>query len=277
MVAKYFINDDSLSTLNVDYIGYNICQPDHFYGNLSRECYQLHYVTKGKGVFIIDNNEYILHRNTCFFVFPGHVFSFKADSNNPWSFFSVILTGTSIDLIYKSLGISPESPIIYNKKNFNNTKTILQSILDRNSNTLEDNLYRISSIYSIFSLLCGDVVDRNIVTVDQGIKQSNIYIKKAIDYMWMKYPEKISISQVAGYIGLERCYFTKLFKKITKSSPSLFLLNIRLNKANDLLSHSSLTIKQISKLVGFKDFIYFSKVFTKYNGISPSEFKKKFN
>lgn len=77
-------------------------------------------------------------------------------------------------------------------------------------------------MYSILSEISKDISDKELIHVNQSIKFSDIYIKKAIDYMWLKYPEKISFNQLQNTSVLKKAIFQNYLKKLQKHHPSLF-------------------------------------------------------
>jgi AraC-like DNA-binding protein len=68
--------------------------------------------------------------------------------------------------------------------------------------------------------------------------------------------------------------FIRNFKKQTNYSPAKYIEKLRIAKAKELLRDSSLSITEISAIVGYKDPFYFSKVFKKASGMTPSEFRR---
>jgi len=69
--------------------------------------------------------------------------------------------------------------------------------------------------------------------------------------------------------------FRQAFKKSTGLSPNQYYLNIRLNKAKELLTSTSLNINEIAYHTGFESIFYFSKLFKKKNGVSPKDYRNE--
>lgn len=100
-------------------------------------------------------------------------------------------------------------------------------------------------------------------------------VKKIINYLSENYESKISLDKIARNMYLSPVYISKIFKEETGESPINFLIKIRLEKAKDiLLSASNGSIKHIANSVGYDDVYHFSKLFKKYYGISPLNYKK---
>ena len=96
----------------------------------------------------------------------------------------------------------------------------------------------------------------------------------AINYMKMNYQRELSLNEVASSVNLSPYYFSRIFKKYTGDNFSKFLLNIRIDKAKELLSDKSNSIKKVAYQVGFNDPNYFSKVFHSATGTKASEYKE---
>ena len=88
--------------------------------------------------------------------------------------------------------------------------------------------------------------------------------------------ENYSLPELARISQLPLETFRKRFTSEVGESPIKYVLKYRLMQAKELLSDKALTIQQISLQAGFKDQFYFSRIFKKYEGLSPSEFRKRF-
>lgn len=87
--------------------------------------------------------------------------------------------------------------------------------------------------------------------------------------------EEISVEDIAKNLGLNRSYFSKLFKKITKKSPQDFLIQYRMNKACELLRSTKLPIAQIALLVGYGNPFHFTRAFKATWQLPPQKWRKK--
>ena len=94
------------------------------------------------------------------------------------------------------------------------------------------------------------------------------------DYIKQHYSEKITLDFAASYVFMSPSHFSKLFKKSTGKNFVDYLSEIRIEKAKRLLLESTLLIYQISEQVGYTSFNYFTKVFKKYTGLTPEEYRQ---
>lgn len=99
--------------------------------------------------------------------------------------------------------------------------------------------------------------------------------EKAARYIIDHYAEDISIDTLAAITGLNKNYFGALFKEAMGMTFRQFLTSIRLNRADTLLLISKNDIESIASRCGFTDVCYFSKVFKKKRGISPSQYRQQ--
>ena len=87
--------------------------------------------------------------------------------------------------------------------------------------------------------------------------------------------KKISVEEIARSTYLSTTYVTKIFKEIINDTPINYLIQIRLEKAKELLREGKISIQDISKQIGYDDPYYFSKLFKKKYGLAPSEYRKQ--
>lgn len=100
-------------------------------------------------------------------------------------------------------------------------------------------------------------------------------VEKIMDYFEEHYTQKISLGQIAGNMYLSPFYISKIFKAETGETPIHFLIEIRMEKARELLlSEPALSIQEVAARVGYDDAYHFSKLFKKKFGIAPSAVRK---
>ena len=92
-------------------------------------------------------------------------------------------------------------------------------------------------------------------------------------YIVQHYMEDIAVKDIAGYFGYSEAYFCKRFKQYFGHSFVSYLTDYRMQRAEELMRTSSLSIKEIGKAVGYPDPNYFTKVFRRVRGVSPSSFR----
>lgn len=96
------------------------------------------------------------------------------------------------------------------------------------------------------------------------------------EFLIENYTHNITLSVVAKRMYLSTEYLSRLFKAEVGKSPYTFLIELRINKAKDLLETTNATIHSIALQVGYSDAYHFSKQFKKVASVSPSEYRKKY-
>lgn len=99
------------------------------------------------------------------------------------------------------------------------------------------------------------------------------YVQKVVNLVNTSYMEKLSVTQMAKDLGLDRCHLSRLFKAKMNMSIQDYILQFRLSKAKRYLKHN-FTVTDTARLSGFGDRANFTKVFIREIGCSPTEWVK---
>ena len=97
----------------------------------------------------------------------------------------------------------------------------------------------------------------------------------AVTYFNENYNQDISIENYAQTRGMSVSWFIRNFKKYTGMTPMQFIVSLRVNNAQILLGQTNYSIYEIAKIVGYDDQLYFSRLFRKQKGFSPSQYSRR--
>lgn len=98
-------------------------------------------------------------------------------------------------------------------------------------------------------------------------------IERAIEYIWERYSEPVSLDELSKCALLSRFHFARTFRDITGITPGRFLSAVRIHQAKRLLTNTSRTITDISSAVGYQSLGSFTNYFTQSVGMPPSQFR----
>ncbi len=134
----------------------------------------------------------------------------------------------------------------------------LQSITD-----LDDLCYKLQETIDVFTDCMFNYIP----------SKGNEITKKAIRYISQNFSRNLTLDEVADHVHLNSAYFSTLFKQSTGSSFKEYLNMVRIEESKRLLANTDYSIIDISLATGFEDQSYFSKVFKKYTGLTPKQYR----
>ena len=123
------------------------------------------------------------------------------------------------------------------------------------------------------AFLCAKLWEFFSILLDNA-KSDTDYVQKAINCINAEYINGITIQQVADRLNINRSYLSDLFKKRMGISPQKYLIQLRLEKAAELLTVYGQSPSTAGISVGYPDLYHFSKIFKKHFGVSPREYQK---
>ncbi|MCI9305816.1 MAG: response regulator [Lachnospiraceae bacterium] len=109
---------------------------------------------------------------------------------------------------------------------------------------------------------------------DKKKEYSHEVIEKARVYISRNYKKDLSLESMSREMDMSPYYFSKLFKEVTGTNFVEYVTSIRIRRAKELLREGKSSVKQICQEIGYGDPNYFSRIFKKWTGQTPTEFKE---
>lgn len=100
-------------------------------------------------------------------------------------------------------------------------------------------------------------------------------VRKVIDYVKEHYGEMITREDLGEAACLNPVYLARIFKARTGKTMGNYILDVKVEKAKEMLKGADMTVSEVSLVVGYDNFSYFSKLFKDRTGVSPKEYRKK--
>ncbi|GAA0176708.1 AraC family transcriptional regulator [Clostridium sediminicola] len=269
MLEHIRINRMNLTDLDMYQCGYEECDSGHSYGPAVRDHYLIHFVEKGKGKFQVKGKSYELSKGEGFLICPNEVTFYKADIEEPWSYYWVGFHGTRAESYLIRANLTQNSPIF----NTNNNIKILENfreMIKTKSLIKSREIHLLGHLYIFLAQLIESSIATKELHDDDNRKES--YVIKAVEYIEKNYSREIRVHELADFIGIDRSYLTNLFKQFLNISPKQFLVQYRIEKACNLIKNTNLSIGDISRSVGYEDQLAFSKIFKKIKGKAPTKY-----
>lgn len=235
--------------------------------------FQLLYIASGKAHFHFDGKEQIVTAGQMVIYRPKEPQKYEYYGEDQTEVYWVHFTGSDVTNILRSYGITKDKHVFYCGKGLeyqNHFRLMIQELQmckDHFEEMLEMHLREIFVM-----------IHRHF---QASTKLNNSQIAEDIDAATMffneHYNEEISIEEYAGNHHMSTSWFIRNFKQYTGSTPMQYILSKRIYNAEILLQDSSYNVTEISQIVGYDNPLYFSRIFKKAKGISPSEYRKGIN
>ena len=243
-------------------IGYNIV-PNGLTQITQRDVYILHYVIGGKGVLL----DHEFDNNCGYVIVPNELEIIQGDSETPYETYWITFRGVTAKSLLRDCGIPRHNGVFTFDKNLRCAEILKETLFNITpANEYEEAYLMLSAFYKIISLHMQDK-SKNSTAADMA--------HAVMEFINTNYYKQIKISDLAEMNNYTRNYLSTLFKKEYNISPQDYLLSLRIEKAKVLLSDKSndFSINEIAFATGFNDPLYFSRIFHKKTGVSPTEFK----
>jgi len=267
--------DEFSNLLYITDIGYYPKATFHYRKRTKDEAeqYILIYCIDGSGWFEIDGVKHKVQPNNYFILPKEKSHTYGSTLNNPWTIYWIHFDGEKAGFFSEGLDkptpVSPErnSRIEHRLNLFEEIFSTLKNGYSKNN--LD---YSTSSLFHFLGSLKFLGAYRESLSARDN-KQD--MVDDAIHYMRENIHKKLSLNNIADYIGLSASYFTALFYKKTGHSPLNYFIQLKIQQACHHLDFSDMKVNQISSLIGFDDPFYFSRIFTRVMGLSPSDYRDK--
>ncbi|MBQ8822407.1 MAG: AraC family transcriptional regulator [Lachnospiraceae bacterium] len=232
--------------------------------------FQLLYIASGKAHFHFGEKEEI--------VTAGHMVLYRPKEPQKYEYYGVDqtevywvhFTGGNVTNLLRSYGLTDDKKIFYCGSDLeykNHFRAMIQEL-----QMCREDYPEMLEIYlrQIFIKL-----HRYLQTVSR-VDNSQIAeeIDKATMYFSEHYNEDICIEEYAKNHNMSTSWFIRNFKQYTGSTPMQYILAIRIHNAEALLKSNQYNITEIASIIGYDNPLYFSRIFKKVKGLSPSEYRK---
>ena len=230
--------------------------------NAGRVDYHILYVEKGECTCVYKGKSTILKHGDFVLYEPGvkHLYSYGegVDTRTMWVHF----TGRCVEEILENLSLGAGVGAVENPAE---VERCFYSIINRSAvATSVSSICATGHLLRLLSMLSS--AGTHSVSYPDAVSKMLAFINRS----WQK---ELGVKEVASAAGLSESRASHLFCQFVGQSIHKYLIKLRLNHAKELLSDTTLAISQISDMVGYKDPLYFSRIFRQEVGASPKDFR----
>ncbi len=235
--------------------------------------FQLLYIAAGKAHFHFDGKEQIVTAGHMVLYRPKEPQKYEYYGNDQTEVYWVHFTGGNVTNILRSYGLTDDKHVFYCSSGLD-----YQNLFRTMINELQMCRENYAEMLEMYLRQIFIMMHRYFLT---SLKTSNPHVVEEIDkatlYFNEHYNENISIDEYAQNNHVSVSWFIRNFKQCTGSTPLQYILSKRIYNAEILLQDSSYNLTEISEIIGYDNPLYFSRIFKKVKGISPSEYRKSIN
>ena len=259
-------------TRNIDAMiytcGYENCAPGHSYGPVMRNGYLIHYILSGCGIYKARGKIFHLKEGDAFLICPEELIYYEADRKQPWSYTWIGMQGIKVKGYLERTSLLKS--LVFHYDQDDRMRLCHEKMFEADQIKNNKDLIMNSIMYEYLFLLArkfpGGLPEEN--------KKKAGYVDEALKYIESAYCDPITVQDIADRLNINRSYLSRLFRTITGISIQDYLLDYRIRQACILLKNSDLSIRTIAHSVSYMDALYFSRLFHRKKGMTPSEYRK---
>ncbi len=237
--------------------------------------HELIFVPEGKGSIIIDKKKYPIKEGMLFYIRPYIQQTIEIDTGGPGCFLTVHFSYAHVSFNDSRWNIRNQAEGLplqaaQEMKEHYYVNDIFKKMVDSWNSKLPG--YEFITRTLLQQLLAAYF--QNTSRQDRNYSVS-LKVEKIISYMHEHIADKMTLTGLAESAQLSPAYLSRSFKEITGYSAIEFLNRIRIDKAKELIIEGNKKVREVAHELGFADEFYFSRIFKKIEGASPSEYYNK--
>ncbi|WP_157279801.1 AraC family transcriptional regulator [Paenibacillus swuensis] len=256
-------------------LGRNRAKPNYYIGPKVSSLCSLHFVLKGKGMFVQDEIHYPIAEQDLFCLFPKKSSVYYTDPDHPLEMIWVAFDGKhTIRTLYRA-GIKPNEP--HTKSALTpEVKATLQEWfqLAEGGERLSADYFRLALTFKLFGHL---TVNSHENTPEHRTEASTDWLAMAQDYLKSHYMEGVSVDKAAQFVGIDRSHFSKKFRQTYGLSPIQYIQGLKMEQARQMMAENTYSLTEIALSVGYPDLFSFSKAFKRHYTVTPTAYAIQLN
>lgn len=234
--------------------------------------YEIHYFLQGEGRYKSASTVYNISKGSLFLTEPNEVHSITSTNlNKPLTYYALLIKiEEGDDEVVSLLNNELKNSNYY--KIGTNYRFFFEELKD-NGLSYSLNLQKAAN-HQLLSFLYK--LNDNPENINVG-EQESIHIEKSLMIMQNSVFSEITLGEIAEKLELNESYFIRLFKKKMKITPMKYYTKLKVEAASSMLVSTSQLIYEIASKLHFYSEFHFSRVFKNHTGLSPREYRKKYN
>lgn len=272
MSKLVFDFNDKKCELEISRVGQEHCLPRKLHEKRKARKYSLHCIFYGYGTLIKNGKEISLTKGNMFLLYENEEQEYFPDPMAPWAYYWIDFIGEGVEKVLAACGFSREKPYIYLGDNANNIYNLFRSLAEEYDGSSLNSLSCMGYTLLLFQNLiqyCNQYEKRFTVKSARFKVFRDILI-----FINNNYRMNFTLDEIAEKMNVTKKQLITMFNDFADMTPVNYINRFRISTACVILSESSVGIKAVSQMVGIEDEAYFTRMFTKWKGMSPCEYQK---
>lgn len=229
--------------------------------------YNFHFIREGSVRYCYDDQEIVLSGGDFFAKFPNVLQTYHiVPGDRPLRLVWVSFDGSQSQQLMSMAGMTREKPYRHRGLNEGLDSTLNQIIQLCRKQSHKQMIDMYGLLYNMFS---------HIIPAPQPdtelYKSAEHWIEKSLDFIHSRYMSKITVSDIANYVNVNRTHFSETFTQRIGVPPAVYLKKLKLEKGYSMLQTSHASVTEIAMELGYTDIYSFTRAFSNHFGISPSQ------
>ncbi|GHU94860.1 transcriptional regulator [Bacteroidia bacterium] len=238
------------------------------------------YCTNGQGWYEMNGEKKIVLENHFFILPPNVPHSYGAAEHNPWTIYWIHFKGEKAAFLAAPLVLNGINiiDIADNSRIESRLKLFEEIYSSLEHGFIVDNLlYAALCLYHFLGSLLFIPQFRQVGILKDNDKSKGIdnMVDLVVHYMHENMEKDVSIAELVALSGYSTSQFNNIFKQKMGMSPKQYYLQLKIREACNYISLTDMKINQLCYKVGIEDPFYFTRIFTKIMGCSPTEYRTR--
>lgn len=270
------INNTSEKVSN-DYISVNACGRQHLftkrrgsYRPYGRKDYHILYIAEGRCSVTSKGETIEAPKGSVIVYLPGQPQEYSFNPDDGSISYYIHFTGSGCEQLMHDTALNKNNIFYIGKSH--TLEELFDTLISEYKQKLKFGTQRMNGI--LIEII--SVIGRKNAYMMSGGSDTNKRFEMVCEYIHNNFAKSLTLKELATMCSLSESRFSHLFTEIFGKSPKQYIMNVRMENAKELLLDSDMSVLEVASAVGIDDQNYFSRIFKKHCGISPTEFRNEY-
>ena len=271
-IQQLHMNNPLVKELSIISCGYREGHDKHIGYHVKKNAnkeFMIKYCIHGKGWYEVNHKRYDIHPGDFIICKNWTAHSYGAEEEQPWSVYWIYFEGTLSSVYLDLLQGMHSSPVFHFGIDPKVEAYFIEILQEVEKGYAIQYHAHVSNIFRTLLSYINIKAETQVVNKKIRLEEIILYMNKMIDHT-------ITLDDMAKQFNLSKDYFSKLFKKQYGFTPIDYFINLKMQKACQMITTSDLPLLHIAQQLGYTDYYYFSRLFKSKVGMSPRDYMLRF-